>query len=71
MVSEKFLFRNTCSGRIGSATRSSTTQNAAVAAAASTARPMICPEPQGYSVPPQVASRTSEMAATASRPPPR
>ena len=37
MVSEKFRFLNTCSGRIGSATRSSTTQNPAVAATASTA----------------------------------
>ena len=35
IVTEKFLFRNTCSGRIGSATRISTTQNAAAAATAS------------------------------------
>ena len=67
MVTEKFRFLNTCSGRIGSAARVWRYRNPAVAAAVSRARPMICPEPQRYSVPPQVASRISEVAATASR----
>ncbi len=71
IVTEKFRFLNTCSGRIGSATRSSTTQNATVAATASRPSPMICAEAHRYSVPPQVASRTSEVAARASSAPPR
>ena len=71
MASEKFRLRNTCSGRIGSAARASTMQNAAAAATASTASPMICADPQAYWVPPQVASRTSAVAATASMAAPR
>ncbi len=71
IVTEKFLLRKTCSGSIGSAARVSVTQNAIVAATVSRARPMICPDPQRYSVPPQVASRINDVAARASRPPPR
>ena len=71
IVTEKFLLRKTCSGSIGSAALVSVTMNAIVAATVSRPRLMICPDPQRYSVPPQVASRINDVAARASRPPPR
>ena len=71
VTSEKFRFRNTCSGMTGSAARRSTAMNPAVAAMATAPRPMICADRQGYCVPPQVVSRTSEEAATASSAAPR
>ena len=71
IVTEKFLFLNTCSGRIGSAALVWRNRNPAVAATVSRPSPMIWDEAHGYSVPPQVASRMSAVAATASREPPR
>jgi hypothetical protein len=71
VTSEKFRLRNTCSGRTGSAARRSTAMNPAVATTAKAPRPMICADRHGYCVPPQVVSRTSEAAATASSIEPR
>ena len=71
IVSEKFLFWNTCSGSIGSAARRSTAMNATRATTASAISTRTGAEVQLYSVPPQVATRMTDVAITASRTPPR
>ena len=68
---EKLRLRNTCSGSTGSAARVWMNRNAAVAAMASRPRPTIIGDPQAYWVPPQVVSRTSDVAAMASMAAPR
>ncbi len=65
MATEKLRLRNTFSGRIGSAACASMYRNAAVPAIASAASPMICTEPHGYWVPPQVVIRMMDVAAMA------
>ena len=71
VATEKLRLRNTCSGSTGSAARVWMNRNAAVAAMASTPRPTIIVDPQAYWVPPQVVSRTIDVAAIASTPAPR
>ena len=71
IVSEKLPLRKTCSGSMGSAARVSVIKNPATAATVTSASPTISGEPQAYCVPPQVASRMSAVAATASSVPPR
>ena len=71
VATEKLRFLNTCNGSTGSAARVSMYRNAAVAATATMARAMICPDSQRYWLPPQVVSKTTEVAAIASIPAPR
>ena len=67
----KVRMRNSFSGRTGSAARRSTGTNATARTTPSTARPMICAEPQAQVVPPSEATRTRQVATAAIRKVPR
>lgn len=67
----KLRLRKMCSGMTGSAARVSTKRKAAMETTPTTIRPMISAEPQAYSVPPQVVTRTVEVIARVSRAAPR
>ncbi|SDP31668.1 hypothetical protein SAMN04487981_12035 [Streptomyces sp. cf386] len=62
---------NSRMGSIGSAARVSAQQNRPSAIAPPTNRPMMMPEPQAYSLPPQLVARISALAPTATSPMPR
>jgi len=59
--------RNRCKGRIGSLARASQATNRARTATAATASPMICTEPDGKVVPPQVVAVTTQDTPATSR----
>lgn len=63
----KLRLRNRRGGRIGSDTLLSAYTKSTSPTTAMTASPMICQEPQGYSVPPQLATRVSATTPTVSR----
>ena len=62
----KMLFSNSRGLMTGSAARSSRAMNATVMTAETMNRPMICREPQGYSVPAQLKPSSSGVAAATS-----